>query len=220
MKSWFGKTALATVALLASGAASADQNIWMGLKAGTLGLGVEAAWRPLPWFDVRAGANQFTYDDTGSQAGVNYDAELSLDSFYATANFRFPLSPMRFTAGLYSNGNELELTSRDAAAIDIGGTVYPAASVGTLNSVTSFQSTAPYAGVGFDFDVFGKVGLNLDFGVLWQGDPDVTLTADGILATDPTFQDALEAERQELINEVEDYKAWPVVSVGFTYKFM
>lgn len=220
MKTWTGKIAFAATALLGSGVAAADHNIWMGIKAGTLGYGIEAAWRPLPWFDVRAGANQFSYDDSGSQAGINYDAELSLDSYYATANFRFPLSPMRFTAGLFDNGNEFLLTSRDALAVDVGGTVYPGAAVGTLSSVTSFQSTAPYAGVGFDFDVFGKVGLNLDFGVLWQGDPDVTLEADGILANDPGFQSALEEERQQLVAEVEDYKVWPVVSVGFTYKFL
>jgi len=220
MKTRIRNACVGTLLLLASLSATADHNVWMGLKAGTLGLGVEAAWRPIPWFDVRLGANQFSYDDRGSQAGVNYDAELTLDTYYGTANFRFPLSPMRFTAGLYSNGNELALVSDEAAAIDIGGTVYPGAAVGTLTSVTSFGSSAPYAGVGFDFDVFGKVGLNLDFGVLWQGEPDVTLEADGALASDPLFQQSLEQERQELENEMEDYKAWPVVTVGFTYKFL
>lgn len=220
MKKTSAQAILAVAALFGSGAASADQNLWVGAKVGTLGAGVELAWRPLPWFDVRGGFSQFTFDDTGSQAGVNYDSELKLENAYATANFRFPLSPMRFTAGLFTNGNELELVSQEATAIEIGGTVYPAAAVGTIESVTSFDGTAPYAGVGFDFDLFGKVGLNLDLGVLWQGDPDVTLTNDGILANDPTFQAELEEERQELVAEVEDYKAWPVLTLGFTYKFL
>ena len=220
MKTWVRKTTLASSLLLLSMTASADHDIWMGVKAGTLGFGVEAAWKPIPWFDVRVGANQFTYEDTGSQAGVNYDAELGLDTIYATANFRFPLSPMRFTAGAFSNGNELTLTSREAAAIEIGGTVYPGDAVGTVRSVTSFASTAPYAGVGFDFEVFDKIGLNLDFGVLWQGDPEVTASADGILGSDPLFLAELEQERQELEAEMEDYKAWPGVSIGFTYEFL
>lgn len=220
MKTWVRNTTLASSLLLLSMTASADHDIWMGVKAGTLGFGVEAAWKPIPWFDVRVGANQFTYEDTGSQAGVNYDAELGLDTIYATANFRFPLSPMRFTAGAFSNGNELTLTSREAAAIEIGGTVYPGDAVGTVRSVTSFASTAPYAGVGFDFEVFDKIGLNLDFGVLWQGDPEVTASADGILGSDPLFLAELEQERQELEAEMEDYKAWPVVSIGFTYEFL
>ena len=154
------------------------------------------------------------------EAGVSYDAELGLDTVYATANFRFPLSPMRFTAGAFSNGNELTLTSRETGTIQIGGTVYPGDAVGTVRSVTSFASTAPYAGVGFDFEVLDKIGLNLDFGVLWQGDPEVTASADGILGSDPLFLAELEQERQELEAEMEDYKAWPVVSIGFTYEFL
>ena len=62
---------------------------------------------------------------------------------------------------------------------------------------------APYLGIGYDFSAFGKVGLNLDIGVLWQGDPDVTLTADGLLASDPTFLASLETERQALRGELK-----------------
>ena len=131
--------------------ALADQNLWLGIKAGTLGAGIEGSWRPIPWLDVRVGVNQFDYDDRGAESGIDYDAELSFDNFYGTANFRFPLSPMRFTAGAYNNGNEFTLTSRDAATFEIGSTVYPGASVGTLTSTASFDDIAPYAGIGFDF---------------------------------------------------------------------
>ncbi len=211
---------VACVGFMSCNVAIADQNLWLGVKAGTLGAGVEASWRPIQWLDVRVGVNQFDYDDRGAESGIDYDAELSLDNYYGTANFRFPLSPMRFTAGAYNNGNELTLTSRDAPTFDIGSTVYPGASVGTLTSTASFDSVAPYAGIGFDFDLFDKVGLSLDLGVLWQGEPDVTLSADGILASDPNFLQSLEAEREELETELESYKAWPVLSLGFNYKFM
>jgi hypothetical protein len=180
----------------------ADDNFWVGVKAGTLGLGLEGSWRPIPWFDFRAGANRFDYDDSGSQADINYDGTLTLETYYATANFRFPMSPFRMTVGAYSNGNEVELVSQDAALLDIGGSMYPGAAVGTLTSTTSF-----------DF------GLSLDFGVLWQGEPIVTLTSDGTLGNDPDFQAALEAERQQLEDEVEDFKAYPVVSLGFNFNF-
>jgi len=197
----------------------ADNTLSLGAKVGTLGIGLEASWRPLPWFDLRVGANKYVYDDNGSQAGINYDAELDLDTVFATLNFRFPMSPMRITAGAFINNNELRLTSQDAQAFDIGGTTFTAADVGTLQSVAAFDGTAPYAGVGFDFMVLDKIGLNVDFGVLWQGGPTVTLESDGLLASDPIFQNALEAERQELQDEVDDFKAWPVLSLGFSYHF-
>jgi hypothetical protein len=199
--------------------ANADDNLWLGVKAGTLGIGIEGTWRPIPWLDLRLGADKYDYDDTGLQAGVGYNSELSLDTYHATASFRFPLSPMRLTAGAYVNNNELNLASQDAPTFDIGGTQFTAADVGTLRSEAYFEGTAPYLGVGFDFDLFNKVGLNIDFGVLWQGDATVSLDADGLLSNDPIFLDALESERQELEAEVDDYKAWPVISIGFNFNF-
>jgi hypothetical protein len=117
------------------------------------------------------------------------------------------------------NNNELDMSSLPSPVFDIGGIQYTAADVGTLRSTTYFEGTSPYVGVGFDFRVFNKVGLNLDFGVLWQGDPIVTLSSNGLLADDNLFLAALENERQQLEAEVEDYKAWPVVSVGLTFNF-
>ena len=215
------RLAVLTVALAASGSALADHNFGVGVKAGTLGIGVEGTWRPLPYIDIRAGANQYDYTDNGIYGGVNYDAEINLDNYYVTGNLRFPLSPFRLTGGLYSNGNEFNAVSGDnGAIIIIGGDPYPAAAVGTLSAKASFDSTSPYFGVGFDFTVLGKVGMNLDFGVLLQGSPQVSIATDGLLSGDPTFEASLEAERAELENELDDYKAWPVVSLGFVFNFL
>ncbi len=213
------KLTVLLLGLVMAGSVSADDKLWLGFKAGTLGLGLEATWRPLPWFDIRAGGNAYDYDDDGSKAGVNYNATLQLETFYATANFRFPLSPFRVTAGAYSNGNEFQMVSMDSPSFDIGGGNYTQADVGTLRSTTYFEDVAPYLGFGFDFKVFGKVGLNLDLGVLWQGEPSVTLTADGLLASDPTFMAELEAERLQLEAEFDNYKAFPVLSLGFSVNF-
>ncbi len=218
------QAAVAAVVLLVSGNAAADFGV--GVKAGTLGLGLEGRWDPpVPWFDLRVGLNQFDFEDDGNYSGVDYDATLALDSYYLTANFKFPLSPFRFTVGAFSNGNELQMLSADTAGlpIDIGGIPFPVANVGALRSTTSFGSSAPYAGVGFDFELGGKTGLNLDFGVLWQGEPTVSLEAtnfDNLSAAEQALLGpALDAERAELQNEISDYKAWPVVSLAFVYNF-
>ena len=113
MKTFFSKAVVLATALLLGGNAIADDNLWFGVKAGTLGIGLEASWRALPWFDLGVGANIYDFEDTGSQAGINYDATLALETFYLTSNFRFPLSPFRMTVAAYSNGNEIQLVSRD-----------------------------------------------------------------------------------------------------------
>ncbi len=214
------KLTVLLLGLVMAGSVSADDKLWLGFKAGTLGLGLEATWRPIPWFDIRAGANAYDYDDEGSQAGINNDATLQLETYYATMNFRFPLSPFRVTVGAFQNSNELQLVSADSPWFDIGDFTFPQDEVGTLHSTTYFEDVAPYLGFGFDFNVFGKVGLNLDLGVLWQGEPSVTLTAVGGSPVDPElFADELEAERLELEAEFEDYKAYPVLSLGFSVNF-
>lgn len=211
---------LLAAALLALGsAASANDSLWFGAKAGTLGLGIEARWQPIPWFDLRAGMNRFDYDDDGAQAGVLYDATLELDTVYATANLRFPLSPMRLSLGVFDNSNALQLESRETGNFVIGGQTYTGDEVGQLRSRSTFDSPSPYLGLGFDFELMNRLGLNLDLGVLWQGDPTVTLTSDGTLASDPVFQQSLENERRELESEAEDFKAWPVISLGLHFNF-
>ena len=203
------RAALITLAFLASGPALADFGV--GVKAGTLGLGVEARWDPpIPWFDLRAGMNQYDYGNDGNYSGIDYDATLALDSYYLTANLKVPLSPFRFTVGAYSNGNELQMLSADTGGlpIEIGGTPFPIATVGALRSTTSFDSTAPYAGVGFDFELFGKAGLNLDFVLLWHGERAVSLEATNLnnmsSADHALMGPSLAAEQAELLDEISD----------------
>ena len=212
---------LGLAVLLAGSAlqANADDNVWLGVKAGTLGLGIEGTWRPSRYLDFRIGANKFSYDDTGSEAGIDYDTELALQSFYATANLRPPLSPFRVTAGVVSNGNEVNLRSQASSTFLIGGTTFTSAQVGELQGTADFDSVAPYAGIGFDFRLFNTIGLNFDLGVLWQGAPGVALVATGPIASDPLFQSELAAEQLELQNAVDDYELYPVASLGFSFNF-
>ena len=209
------KATLAVLAFLTSGVAAADFGV--GVKAGTLGLGIEGRWEPpVPWFDLRVGLNQYDYDYDDDYAGINYDVTFALDNYYLTGNFKVPLSPFRFTVGAFSNCNELELTSVDP----LGGAL-PGAPA--LIGNASFSDSAPYAGVGFDFELFGKAGLNLDFGVLWQDSPIVTLEAANWDSLSPAEQallgPILDQERAELEDDLSDFKAWPVVSLSFVYNF-
>ena len=218
-------TVLALLVLVTTLPSTARADFGVGVKAGTLGVGIEGRWSALPWLDVRMGVNQFDYDSDGTEAGIDYDATLALDNYFVSGNLHFPLSPFRLTVGVFSNGNELQMTSRDTggANFDIGGTSFSPTDIGSLHSVVSFDSTAPYLGFGYDFEVFNKAGLNLDFGVLWQGEPSVSLAASGLESSPAAIQalllPALEIERSDLEDELSNYKAWPVISLSLVYNF-
>ncbi len=210
-----------TLALLSCGTANADDSQWgVGLKAGTLGLGLEARWSGLPWIDLRLGGNSYSYETNRRHANVRYDSELTLETYYLTGNIHFPASPFRFTAGAFSNGNEALLIGAETGDYNIGGQQWTQAQVGTLTGTTSFGSISPYIGLGFDFELFGKAGLNFDLGMLWQGDPEVTLVANGGTEEGvPAFEAALLAEQGDLANDMNSFKAYPVVSLSFVYNF-
>lgn len=202
-----------------SGIASAEQEFSAGLRAGTLGLGIEGSWKPLKYLDIRLGGNTFTYEDTGPQGSIEYEQELTLETYYLTANILFNDSPMRITLGGFVNGNELYMINDSLQDQNIGGLVYPGAGIGVLTSTTTFNSTSPYFGIGYDFTIRGKLGMNVDVGVMWQDEPIVELNADGPLASDPGFQASLEAERRELENAFKEFKVWPVLQLAVVYRF-
>lgn len=218
MKVFTGCLATALLTLMAAGAAAED--LAFGVRAGTLGVGVEARWNALPWLDVRGGLNGFDYHEDGSQAGINYDGTLRLRSLQATANAHLPLSPLRVTAGLVLNDNELRMKSEDNAIYEIGGETYSAAEAGTLQARAAFNGLAPYVGLGYDLELAGRWGLNFDVGVLFQGEPSVTLTSNGQLRDDPAFVAALERERLELADDVDDLETYPVATLAFYFNFL
>lgn len=209
----------ATLALLLTPHAAADDNLWIAARAGTQGLGLEGTWRPVPYLDLRVGFNTFDYDDTRDEAGIEYDGTLELSSAYATLNARVPLSPFRVSAGFVANGNELSLQAAETGTFIVGDQTFNGADVGTLRGKGTFDSLAPYAGVGLDFRVADTLGLHFDLGVMHQGEAEVSLAADGILAGDPTFASALEAERLELEDAVSDLEWYPVIAVAFSVNF-
>ena len=91
------KRMIAAAAVLATFGATdavADDDFWLAARAGTQGLGLEATWRPVPYLDLRAGFSRYDYDTTRTEAGIAYDAELGLESLYATVNARIPASPI------------------------------------------------------------------------------------------------------------------------------
>jgi hypothetical protein len=85
-----------------------------------------------------------------------------------------------------------------------------------LNGVVDFKSTAPYFGVGWGNATNGRFGLALDLGVVLQGIPQVSLTATGLVSSDPNFVQELNREVQELENDISAFKYYPVISLGLS----
>lgn len=189
-------------------------------RIGTLGLGVEASRTiPVANLTARLGYNTFTYDYDDSIDGIDYDLELDLQSVSALVDWRPWGRLTHFTAGVLYNLNEVVAFSDPTGSITIGEIVFPGDDVGTLNGTVEFDDFAPYLGVGWNVPLAPSFLLSLELGVVLQGSPRVSLTADGDLADEPQFQEQLEAERAAFEEDIEDFEYYPVLSLGFVKRF-
>jgi len=97
--------------------ARAGDRIGIGVKAGTLGLGVDLTGRLNDWFSLRGTVNQYDYKESVTESDIDYDGTLKLGAYGVMLDI-FPMKgSFRLSAGLLKNRNELELTGTPTADI-------------------------------------------------------------------------------------------------------
>lgn len=216
---------LIPIALLAYAATSASAVEVPGkssltVSAGTLGIGLEFAHTlPIVNLTGRIAWNGFSYDYADSIDGTDYDFELGLRNVTALVDWRPWGNFTHFTAGVVFNGNTIDLKNQPAASYMIGGSTYSSDEVGSLSGNVSFDEIVPYLGLGWNLPVAPRTAVSLELGVVLQGEPQLSLEADGLLASDPTFQAEMERERAEAQEDISAFKYYPVISLGLQRRF-
>ena len=201
---------------------SAAAGIGVGVKAGTLGFGLEITKGFTSTINGRLGINSFKFDASGTESDIDYDADLKLQSVAALVDWHPFSGGFRTTAGVLFNNNKLDMTAKSAVSYDIGGTTYTSAEIGTFGGTVSFNDIAPYVGIGWGNAVEQGQHLTfaLDVGVVMQGSPQVDFTSTGgTLSSDPTFQSNVAVEEQQLEDSLNDYDMYPVISLGLAFQF-
>lgn len=210
---------LVVAAGISSLAQAQDQSV--AARVGFLGLGVEYTYALNERVSLRGGINGAQYGFDAEESGIAYDFDLIWDSLSVGVDFHPSRGPFRLSAGLLSNDNGLDAQSRLAGSIDVGGTVYTPAEVGTLRASVGFDSTAPFVGLGWDWSrkEGRRFGVSFDLGIVRQGAPRLTLSADGSLANDVNFAIDLATEKAELEDALDGFDLFPYATLGFVFKF-
>ncbi len=210
-------TALSTSAALAQ---DSQIGVFVAPQISTLGLGAEVGYRINDYVGVRGGVNAFSFSRTLDIEDITYDGDLTLKSFGAMADLYPFRGGFHVTGGLRLNYNEADLTGTPSGAFyNVNGTNYPTAAVGRLEGEVDFRRVAPYLGLGWKGSLFSpNLHVGADLGVMFQGKADVSLratnaTVGALLASD------IEQARQDIEDEVEDYRFYPVLSVSIGYRF-
>ena len=191
------------------------------VSAGTLGIGVEFAHTlPVANLTGRIAWNGFNYSRDDSIDSIDYDLDVDLSSVTALVDWRPWGKAMHLTAGIVFNGNEVGATSIAATSYDIGGQTFTADEVGTLRGDVGFDDdVVPYFGLGWNIPVAPKTAVSLELGVVFQGSPKVSLSADGTLADDPLFQGALATEQEDFEDDINNFEYYPVIALGIQRRF-
>ena len=211
--------ATAVVLPLAPLAAHAADGPFVGVRASTLGAGLEIGDNISPYWDVRLIGNGFDYSANRTVDDIRYDGKLKMGSLGVQADWH-PIAngPLYLTAGLYANDNKVNANANPTTTTTIGILPFTPAEIGTISGRAKFNSTAPYLGIGGRWGV-GPIDISLEAGAYFQGKATVTLTNNGIFASDPTFQAQLATERQNLQHNLNDFSTFPVVALGVGYRF-
>ena len=200
-------------------AAHAADGPFIGARISTLGAGVEVGDNLSPYWDVRLLANGFDYSANRTVDDIRYDGKLKMGSFGVQADWH-PIAngPLYLTAGLYANNNKINADANPTTTTTIGILPFTPTEIGTLTGRAKYNSTAPYLGIGGRWGA-GPVDFTLEAGAYFQGKANVTLTNNGIFASDPTFQAQLAVEQQNLQHNLNDFSTYPVVALGIGYHF-
>ena len=221
---------LSFISLLACGITHAnDHDYHLGFRiaprVSTLGGGLEVAKGLTPWFGLRGGVNYFTYDYNGEESDIDYDLNLELKSFGLFADVHPFKQAFRISAGFLINGNEFSGNGKiTGTSFEIGDVTYNSSQIKSLGFDLSYNTFAPYLGIGFD-TTFGdddRWGFVFDLGILFSGAPEASFSYDdsGLNSTDQAvLRDEVEKEKKEIQDSLDDFEFWPVVSAGLVYQF-
>lgn len=205
------------IVLLASlSPAQAGDRVGIGVKAGTLGFGVDVTGRITTWFSVRGSFNSADVSQSDEISDIEYDGDVALGAYGVLFDFHPFRNNFRLTAGFMRNRTGVDLTGQPTTDTDIGDNTYTPAEIGTLTGDVTFEQDVPYFGIGYGSAAKGphRVKFLFDLGVIDQGSGDVSLSS----STGLVPQSDLDKEIQEIEDDIKDYTLWPVLALGISFR--
>lgn len=207
-------------------------NLGVGLVAGTLGPGLTLTAPLSRVLNVRAIGSGVSFgfdadvdDSDGIQGNeLEFEGDITLGAVGAVLDYHPFRNGFRASAGLLYNFNEFEGTAVcEELLCEVGGQ----AVIGQGDEVSGqvdYSGLAPYLGFGWGNAVnkAGRWSFSFDLGAMFTGSPDVAVRCTQVFAggaTQALCDQQAGQEERELEDEVGDFNVYPVVSIGFGYRF-
>lgn len=206
------------------------------LNASTLGGSAQMATPLGNRFNLRVGGNFLQFQYPFTMDGVQYTPQIKLESGQGTLDWFPGNGEFHVSAGAlyFRNGFSGSAAVEPGQVYTLGGTTYINSIDDPVSGTASLKydrKVAPLLLLGWG-NLIPRTGRRLTFpievGVAYMGAPESTLqlngtscTSDGCFnnATDPSTLNNTKQEQNEINNDLRYTKFYPVLSVGFGYRF-
>jgi len=206
---------LATAALLAVPTLASAQGWGIAGRAGTLGVGAEGAVALGGSIVLRGGFGLMPFEPSVTIDDLEVTLKLP-KQWYNVGLDLYIGGGLRIGGGMLFKSEDPSLTGTFTTSQDIGGRDFTPGELGTLTGVLDSEDQAPYALIGFGKHTSSGIGLFLDLGAAFVGDPNITLAASGGTFSDQgELTSRLAAEATSLEDSAGTYlKIWPIINIG------
>ena len=188
--------------------------VGVGVRVGSLGLGGDLAFALGERGQLRGGVGPMPIEPSATFSDIKFTVKLPSSFMTAGLDF-FPTGGgFRIGGGILFKPDDPTIIGEFTGTVDIGGMTYSGSQVGSLTGVFETKSAAPYVMIGFGKHAARGIGLFLDLGAAFGGAPTLTLEADGAIANDAQFLADLERERQDIQDDIDKFKIYPILNLG------
>lgn len=211
-------TILATLFALAALPMPADAQIMAGPRVGTMGVvGGEVVVAATTRFEVRGGVGIWTLTATTEFDDIPMDVhfpDLSVNvgvDYYLNDTFRIG-------GGVLFRSSYPTLSGAYDGVINVGGTPLTATEAGDIRGVVTSNKQAAYAVIGLGRPTGRGVGLSLDVGAAYLGNPSVSLTSENGTFPEDELESLLAAEAENFEDDMKTYfRIWPILSISLRF---
>jgi hypothetical protein len=227
----FIKLSVATVILGGTSVMADDVIQSAGVSLGTIGAELEYSRIIQPEYNLalRVSIGGMSWDGDYDDTDTHYDTNVDLFNVGATLEYHPVSNGFYIAAGAYYHNDDFTMDATPSGGYyEFNGNEYPANEVGSVaGEVYGLNKFAPYIGIGYDASLFGSGNWFFTFkaGAWYQDSPKVNLTAhdcalDSFRAgTCDDLRYDLDQEEQDINDDIKDYKWWPVLHIGVSYRF-
>ena len=208
------------------------------VSAGSLGAGIQAATAVTRRSNVRFGVNYFRYSGSITSDNIAYNGTLRLESAevlydqYIAGGFHISPGVMVYDG----NQGTASASVSGGQTFTLNGVTYYSANVGSVSGTASITSrkVAPELLIGFGNLLPRSVRhftVNFDLGVVYQGSANAKLNLTGStcpndpisgclpIGANAAVQNNIQLEQTKINNSLGPFKFYPVLRLGFGYKF-